>query len=88
MLIKLLMPAMVTCFLTEVSKVWTHCFVSDNNNRQGAYWSNPLDQSRARAVNPTIKVHYFKLLKDVVEGNGVGNVIPLKLHYGIDESEF
>lgn len=73
---------------TGVGKEWTHHFVSDNNDRIGAYWSKPLDQSRARAVNPATKEHYFKMLREVVEGNGEDDVIPLELHYGVDESGF
>ena len=73
---------------TRVGKDWTHRFMSNNNNRISAYWSKPLDQSRVRAVNPATKVHYFKILKEVIEGNGDDDVIPSELQYGVDESGF
>jgi len=62
--------------------------MSNSNNRISTYWSKPLDQSRVRAVNPATKVHYFKILKEVIEGNGDDDVIPSELQYGIDESGF
>jgi hypothetical protein len=68
---------------TGVGKEWTHRFVSDNNDKIGAYWSKPLDRSRARAVNHTTKEHYFGMLKEVVNGNGEDDVIPPELQYGV-----
>ena len=73
---------------TGVGKEWTYRFIFNNNNRIGAYWSKPLDQSRARAVNPVIKEHYFKMLEEIIEENGKDGTIPLELQYGIDKSEF
>jgi hypothetical protein len=73
---------------TGVGKDWTHRFVSNNKDKIGAYWSKPLERSRARAVNPATKEHYFKLLREVIEGNGEDDVIPVELHYGVDESGF
>ena len=73
---------------TGVGKEWTYRFISDNNNRIGAYWSKPLDRSRARAVNPVTKEHYFKMLGEIIEGNGEDGTIPPELRYGVDESGF
>jgi Tc5 transposase DNA-binding domain len=74
--------------VTGVGKKWTHRFVSDNKDRISAYWSKPLDHARARAVNPATKVHYFKMLREVMEGDGKDDVIPPELQYGVDESGF
>jgi hypothetical protein len=71
-----------------VGQIWTHRFVSDHKDRVGAYWSKSLDWSRAWAVNPATKDHYFKLLAKVIEGEGGDDVIPPELIYGVDESGF
>ncbi|KAF8500135.1 hypothetical protein F5888DRAFT_1610592, partial [Russula emetica] len=63
-------------------------FVSDNNDRIGAYWSKPLDHSRVRAVNLATKDHYFKMLREVIKGSGEDDVIPSGLQYGVDEFGF
>ena len=73
---------------TGVGKEWTSRFVSDHDDRIGAYWSKGLDRSRARAVKPHTKDHYFKLLEEVMKGKGGDDVIPPELMYGIDESGF
>ena len=73
---------------TGVGQCWTHRFVSDHNDRVGAYWSKGLDHSRARAVNPTTKDHYFRILRDVIQGAGADDIIPAELIYGVDESGF
>ena len=73
---------------TGVGKEWTNRFVSNHKDRIAGYWSNPLDRSRARAVNSTTKEHYFEMLRKVVEGSGENDVIPPELHYGADESGF
>jgi hypothetical protein len=73
---------------TGVGKDWTAHFVADHTDRIGAYWSKGLDRSRARAVNPFTKEHYFKLLTEVIEGKGGDDVIPPELIYGVDESGF
>jgi hypothetical protein len=45
-----------------------------------------LYRTRAWAVNPVTKDHYFTILGKVIEGQGGDNVIPPELHYGVDES--
>jgi hypothetical protein len=71
-----------------VGKQWTTRFISDNSDRLRAYWSSPLDRSRARAVNPVTKESYFKLLAEVIEGGGGDDRIPDDCIYGADESGF
>jgi hypothetical protein len=70
-----------------VGHQWTRRFVSDHTELK-TYWSAPLDKSRARAVNPMTKEHYFDLLEKVIEGDGGDNRIPPELIYGADESGF
>jgi hypothetical protein len=55
-----------------VSKQWMPRFVSDHKELS-TYWSAPLDKSRARAVNPMTKEHYFDLLQRIIEGKGGDN---------------
>jgi hypothetical protein len=71
----------------EISRNW--CWAElDHNDHLGAYWSKGLDWSRARAVNPIKKEHYFKLLNEVITGEGREDMIPLELIYRVDESGF
>lgn len=61
---------------------WATRFITQHHNRLGRYWSNPLDKSRARAVNPVTKEEFFQLLKDIrIKYN-----IPDALVYGADET--
>ena len=61
---------------------WGNRFITKHHNRLGMYWSNALDSSRGRAVNPVTKEEYFRLLKDVREEYN----IPDELVYGADET--
>ncbi|KAH9991943.1 hypothetical protein BJV74DRAFT_771898 [Russula compacta] len=71
-----------------VGKDWTKHFISDHNDQIRPYWSKGLDHSRARAVNPTTKRHYYELLTMVIEGKGGNDIIPPELIFGVDESGF
>jgi hypothetical protein len=73
---------------TGIGENWTSRFLSDHNDRIQAYWSKGSDHSRARAVNPNTKKHYFKILVKVIEGKGGDDVIVSELMYGSDESGF
>ncbi|KAI0000837.1 hypothetical protein BJV74DRAFT_766495, partial [Russula compacta] len=73
---------------SEVGKDWTKCFVSDHNDQIRQYWSKGLDHSRARAVNPTTKWHYYELLTMAIEGKEGNDIIPPELIFGVDESGF
>ncbi|KAJ7045036.1 hypothetical protein C8F04DRAFT_886807, partial [Mycena alexandri] len=52
------------------------------------YWSYPLHNSRARAVNPIMKEEYFDLLEEIAEGKGGDDHIADELIYGADKSGF
>ena len=73
---------------TGLGKAWTARFISDHQDKIHAYWSKGLDRSRARAVNPVTKAHYFELLAKVIVGKGGDDAIPPELIYGVDESGF
>jgi hypothetical protein len=61
---------------------WGNRFITKHHNRLGMYWSNALDSSRGRAVNPVTKEEYFRILKEAREKNN----IPDELVYGADET--
>ncbi|KAH9960745.1 hypothetical protein BJV74DRAFT_787919, partial [Russula compacta] len=71
-----------------VGKDWTKHFISDHNDQIRPYWSKGLDHSRATAVNPTTKWHYYELLTMVIEGKGGNDIIPPELIFGVDKSGF
>lgn len=48
-----------------VGKKWTSRFIKAHADRISTYWSSPLDNSRARAVNPHTTKAWFDLLEQV-----------------------
>ncbi len=70
----------------ELVKTGVKRFVEKHSDKIKAFWSHPLDHSRARAVNPYTKEEFFKLLEAVIEGDGGDDIIPPELIYGTDET--
>jgi hypothetical protein len=66
---------------------WTSQFVECHHELQ-MHWSQRLDHSRSRAVNPITKEAFFKLFRETVEGNGEEDVIVSELIWGADETGF
>ncbi|THU98321.1 DDE-domain-containing protein, partial [Dendrothele bispora CBS 962.96] len=72
---------------TPLGKNWTARFLERHYTRLKTYWSNPLDHSRARAVNPITKEAYFDIVEAVLAGNGTPeDRIAPDLIYGADET--
>jgi len=69
-----------------VGQNWAKRFVERHSERLKQYWSRPLDNSRARAVNPATKEAFFKLLESTIKGEEGDEPIPPELIYGVDES--
>lgn len=67
---------------------WVKRFVARHRKELGAYWSHPLDHSRARAGNPHTKKAFYDLLEEVIKGNKDKEPIPNHLIYGTDETGF
>ncbi|PIL26583.1 centromere protein B [Ganoderma sinense ZZ0214-1] len=65
---------------------WTSRFLTRHSDRLRPYWSHSLDNSRARAVNPTNVSEYFRLLEEVIKGGPDEEEIPAELIYGMDET--
>ena len=71
---------------TGVGKEWTSRFVERHSDRLHPYWSRPLDNSRARAVNPNSTTAYFDLLEKVLKGSDGEDPISPDCIYGMDET--
>lgn len=71
---------------TGVGKEWTSRFVERHSDRLHPYWSRPLDNLRARAVNPTTTAAYFDLLEEVLKGSDGEDPISPDCIYGMDET--
>ena len=61
-------------------------FVEKHSDQLKPYWSWPLDNSRARAVNPVTKDAFFELLKSTLRVGEGEEPIPPELIYGVDET--
>ena len=72
--------------VSGVGKEWTSCFVERHSDRLQPYWSHPLDNSRARAVNATSTAAYFDLLEEVLKGADGEDPISPDCIYGMDET--
>jgi hypothetical protein len=69
-----------------IGQNWTARFLEKHSARLKLYWSRPLDNSRARAVNPITKKAFFDLFELAVEGEEGEEPIPAELMYGSDET--
>ncbi len=69
-----------------VGKRWAGRFVEKHSDHLKTYWSNPLDHSRARSVNPTTKAEFYELLRTVIDGEGGEDIIAAECIYGADET--
>ena len=67
-----------------VGKNWSDRFVKRHYNQLQMHWSKPLDSKQARAMNPHIVKHWFKLIKEFIHDK---NILPHNI-YGMDESGF
>lgn len=65
-----------------LGKCWATRFITKHNERIGMYWSSPLDNSRARGVNPNTNAEYFAILEEVREDYDIAD----ELLYGADET--
>lgn len=54
----------------------------------GAYWSHPLDHSRAHAGNHHTTKAFYNLLEEVTKGSEDKEPIPNHLIYATDETGF
>ncbi len=70
-----------------LGKNWAGRFRKKHSSRLSSYWTHGLDHSRASAVNPATKEAYFKLLANVIRGDGTKeDKIADELKYGADKT--
>jgi hypothetical protein len=71
-----------------LGETWVKRFVARHRKDLGAYWSHPLDHSRARAGNPHTKKVFYDLLEEVIKGSKDKEPILNHLIYATDETGF
>jgi hypothetical protein len=71
-----------------VGKKWTNRFVEKHSHRLGTYWSRPLDNARARGVNPATNEAWFDLLGRVLLTGDGGQPIAPECLWAMDETGF
>ena len=69
-----------------LGKNWMKCFAERHQKRLKPYWSCSLDESQARAGNPTMKKAFFNLLEETIKGEEGDEPVADELIYRADES--
>ena len=72
----------------RLGETWGKRFLARHRKVLGAYWSHPLDHSRARAGNHHTKKAFYDLLEQVIKGTEDKEPIPTHLIYATDETGF